>query len=231
MKASTRQVLTAQEEERRRIAQELHDEIGQALTVLMINLQSIEHLSEVSDIRSVLSDSMNVAEQAIKQVRELSLNLRPSILDDLGLVPAIRWYLDSQAQRGGFVGRLVSDKIEGHYSSELEIVIFRVIQEGLTNIVRHAHAQNVNVELTHQDGQFNLWLRDDGDGFDESTVNDDTRPGKNLGLMGMEERVLLLGGQFQINSTPGQGTELYACIPLESVTEKQSEKFGTDWQI
>jgi signal transduction histidine kinase len=153
------------------------------------------------------------------------------MLDDLGLVPAIRWYLDRQAQRGGFVGRLVADKIEGHYSSMLEIVIFRVIQEGLTNIVRHAHARNVNVELTKQDGQLNLRLRDDGDGFDLSAIEKDTRPGRNLGLIGMEERVLLLGGQFQINSTPGQGTELYACIPLESVTEKQSEKLGTDWVI
>jgi len=215
---TVRKVITAQEEERRRIAQELHDEIGQALTVLMINLQNINHLSEVSAIRLALRKSLEMSEETIKLVRELSLNLRPSMLDDLGLVPAIRWFLDRQAKSGKIVCRLDADKIEEHYSPELEIVIFRVVQEGLTNIMRHAHARNVDVKLMQQDGQFNLWLRDDGDGFDISMLNKGIQPTMTLGLIGMEERVLLVGGKFQIKSTPGQGTEVHASIPLNLET-------------
>lgn len=207
-------LIEAQEAERRRLARELHDEIGQALTAVKINLQTSQLSSNVKQIQLPLHDSIDIVEVALQQVRSLSLDLRPSLLDDLGLVVALRWYIDRQTQRAGIIGEFVTKPIEAKLSPHLETTCFRIVQEALTNVVRHAKAQRVIVELWQQETQLHLIIRDDGIGFDVYTAREKATKGGSLGLLGMEERVLLIGGQIDIKSVHQQGTEIHAIFPL-----------------
>ncbi len=212
----SRRLIEAQETERRHIARELHDEIGQALTAVKINLQAIQRLPDPSTLTAYLQESIEIVERALQQVRNLSLDLRPSLLDDLGLIAALRWYIDRQAQRAGFTARLTADPIETRLPADIETTCFRVAQQALTNIVRHAQARHVDVELRHSDAVLELIIRDDGVGFDVQAALDNAVKGASLGLLGMQERVLLIGGQIEIRSAPGQGTEIQARLPLTS---------------
>jgi PAS domain S-box-containing protein len=207
----SRRLLDAQESERRHIARELHDEIGQALTVIKINLQAAQR-SAVGEGVAYLNDSLRTVEGALQQVRGLSLDLRPSLLDDLGLAPALRWYLDRQARQAGFRARL-SCNLQERLPPDVEIACFRLVQEALTNIMRHAAASKVQVELRRGAEDLQLLIRDDGQGFDPPDALDGAARGKSLGLLGMVERVQLLGGQLEIDSAPGQGTEIRVRFP------------------
>jgi signal transduction histidine kinase len=206
-------LIEAQEAERRHIARELHDEIGQALTAVKINLQAIQRSSH-DEIVSPLNESIGIAEIALQQVRSLSLNLRPSVLDDLGLLAALRWYLDRQSQRGGFVGELIAEPPATQLSSHSQTTCFRIIQEALNNVVRHAKAQKVTVKLQQHEAQIYLAICDDGIGFDVQVARVRARLGESLGLLGMEERVLLSGGQMTIESILGSGTKIQVWLPL-----------------
>src|SRR5262249_8826985 len=150
----------------------------------------------------------------LQQVRALSLDLRPSMLDDLGLAPALRWYLNRQAERAGFVVRFVAEPSEMRYPSEIETTCFRIAQESVTNIVRHAQAQLVLVKLEQSATELCLLIRDDGVGFDVGAARTRARRGASLGLLGMQERALLIGGQITIESGLGRGTEVCARFPL-----------------
>jgi signal transduction histidine kinase len=207
-------LIEAQEAERRRLARELHDEIGQALTAVKINLQTLQHSSNVNEAELSLPDSIDIVEIALQQVRSLSLDLRPSLLDDLGLIVALRWYIDRQTQRAGIIGEFVPQPLETKLSPNLETTCFRIVQEALTNIIRHSKAQRVIVELWQQNTQLHLIIRDDGIGFDVNLAREKASKGGSLGLLGMEERVLLIGGQIDIKSLPEQGTEIHAILPL-----------------
>ncbi|BAY13161.1 sensor histidine kinase [Calothrix sp. NIES-2098] len=207
-------LIEAQETERRRLARELHDEIGQALTAVKINLQTFQHSSNLSEAELPLQESIDIVEVALQQVRSLSLDLRPSLLDDLGLVVALRWYIDRQTQRSGIIGELVSQPLETKLSANLETTCFRIVQEALTNVVRHAKAQRVIVELWQQDTQLHLIIRDDGIGFDVNLAREKATKGGSLGLLGMEERVVLIGGQIDIKSVPQHGSKIHAIFPL-----------------
>lgn len=214
LQTTSNRLLQAQETERRSIARELHDEIGQTLTAVKINLQAVRHASDRSAQASILDESITVIERALQQVRNLSLDLRPSLLDDLGLVPALRWYMHRQAERAGFSVTVVADSLEAHLPPHLEIVCFRIVQEALTNVARHARAQHVFVELRQRDTQLELVVRDDGVGFDVPSVRERAARGASLGLQGMEERVTLVGGQVEIESVLTHGTEIRARFPL-----------------
>lgn len=217
--ALSHQLLQAQEKERREIARELHDEIGQALTALKINLDSVQAHAEVSDSASRLTDSISIVSRLLQQVRDLSLDLRPSMLDDLGLVAALRWYVGRQAQRMGFTAEFVADPLEPRPRPAIETVCFRVAQEAVTNVARHAQAQRVCIELRCDPHTLLLRIRDDGVGFDVQAVQDRALSMGNMGLRGMHERVQLVGGRIETISAPGSGTEIRVTFPLSTENE------------
>lgn len=207
-------LIETQEAERRHLARELHDEIGQALTAVKINLQALPHLSTSRDLSSLLQESIGIVEIALQQVRSLSLDLRPSLLDDLGLVPALRWYVDRQTQRAGIIGEFVAEPIETKLLPNLQTTCFRVVQEALTNVLRHAKAQRVMIKLWQSDTQLHLAIHDDGVGFDVHEARERATCGGSLGLLGMEERVLLIGGHINIESIHQHGTKIHVWFPL-----------------
>ncbi len=223
----SRQLVEAQEEERRRIARELHDEIGQVLTAVRTNLQAIQLSPDPTTLGPRLGESIGIVERALQQVRDLSLDLRPSLLDDFGLVPALEWYVDRQAQRSGFEADFIADPAEMRFSSILETACFRVAQAALTNVVRHAQAKHVRVELRRTETELQLLVRDDGVGFDVSAALERAAHAATLGLLAIQERVRLAGGQVEINAAPMQGTEIRARFPLSPPAGERIERRST----
>jgi PAS domain S-box-containing protein len=214
LQALSRQLMAAQETERRRIAGELHDEIGQALTALELNLRALQAQAGSPPDPAVLEESLGILEQTLQQVRDLALDLRPSMLDDLGLVPALRWYADRLAQRTGLVIEFVANRARTPLSAESKTTCFRVAQEALTNVVRHAHARKVVVELRSGPKDVLLIVRDDGNGFDVEAARRAGLAGNSLGLLSMQERVALLGGHLEIRSALSRGSEVRARWPV-----------------
>ncbi|MEI6309771.1 MAG: PAS domain S-box protein [bacterium] len=214
LQSISRRLLEAQEGERRIIARELHDQIGQALLAVKLTLQNLPALKQPEEERILLKESIITIDHAIEKVRSLSLELRPSALDDLGLVECLRGSLDRLARRAGFKAQFLAEPGEIVLPSELETVCFRVAQESLTNVVRHATAQEVTVELRwHGDSLF-LSVRDDGCGFDLDHAMEAGMRGESLGLVGMQERVLLVHGKLTIHTSPGHGAEVQAVFPM-----------------
>jgi PAS domain S-box-containing protein len=203
-------VLAAQETERRRVAHELHDELGQSLTAIKINLQSQQrHFSGEPSV--LFAENIRIVEQALQHVRGLALALRPSMLDDLGLVSALRWLTDQTRQRHGMDIQLrVSDKL-GRLGPDLETAVFRIVQEALTNIERHAAASKVEVTADiAEDGALEVHIHDDGEGFDVAAMRERASGGASMGVLGMAERAALVGGELNIDASPGRG----CCITL-----------------
>ncbi len=209
-------LIEVQETERRTIARELHDEIGQALTLVKMNLQAARRYASGAEIAMHLNECIATAERALEQVRNLSLDLRPSLLDDLGLVAALRWYVARQARIAGFALHFSVDELDGRLTPTLETSCFRIAQEALTNVVRHARAHEVWFELrVVDDNELSLTIRDDGVGFDVSQAQSRASLGGSFGILGMYERVRIVGGRLTIVSSPGQGTHLCARFPLQ----------------
>jgi PAS domain S-box-containing protein len=211
----SRRLVEAQETERRHIARELHDEIGQALTVMQLNLQALLQSPDAKTMMPRLRENLAVVERVLEQVRDISLNLRPLILDDLGLEPALRWFTKRQADLVGLHSRFQADPLKKRLNPVIETECFRVAQEALTNVVRHARAKSVSVELLKESGQLHLHVRDDGIGFDVGAIREQALRGASLGLLSMEERAALAGGGLEFKSTPKQGTEVHAWFPLK----------------
>ena len=214
LQALSRQLIAAQETERRRIAGQLHDETGQALTALKMNLQALQSNPNAPPSASVLEESLSIVEETLQQVRDLALDLRPSMLDDLGLIPAIRWYVDRLAQRTGLVIDFRADRVRMPLSGESKTACFRVAQEVLTNVARHAQVRHVAVELHCDPTAVELTVRDDGIGFDVEAARQGALGGKSLGILSVQERVSSLGGQLEIRSTLSRGTEVRARWPI-----------------
>lgn len=208
-------LIEAQELERRHLAHELHDEIGQVLTAVKINLQVLQRSLTSSGSKYPIQDSVTIVDGALKQVRNLALDLRPSMLDDLGLLPALEWYLNQQMQRTKLSISLLYDPFESALSPKLETVCYRIVQEALTNIVRYAEATHVVVCLKQSDNTLHLSVQDDGIGFDVRAARDRASRGSSLGLPGMEERTALVGGQLRITSVLEQGTVIEAAFPID----------------
>jgi PAS domain S-box-containing protein len=211
--ALSRRLLNIQEEERHHLARELHDEIGQTLTAAKINLEIITPDVPAGAIDR-LDDSVQLLDRLLKQVRELSLNLRPPLLDELGLVPTLRWLVDRQAQRAQLRATCTADVNGLEIDPATQTTCFRVAQEAITNIIRHAGAKSVSVELWHEAERLWLSVRDDGAGFDPVMMQQRAPEHSTLGLVSMKERALLVGGGLEIHSTSGQGTEIRAWFPL-----------------
>jgi PAS domain S-box-containing protein len=211
----SRRLVEAQETERRNIARELHDEIGQALTVIQLNLQAMLQSPGRRPLVSRMKESLEVVDHVLEQVHDISLNLRPLILDDLGLEPALRWFTARQAALVGLQTKFQADPLEQRLNPVIETECFRVGQEALTNVVRHAKAKTVSVELRKEAGQLHLRVHDDGIGFDVGAVREQAMRGASLGLLSMEERAALAGGGLEFKSAPKQGTEVHAWFPLK----------------
>ncbi|HEV8640109.1 MAG TPA: response regulator [Methylomirabilota bacterium] len=214
----SRRLLEVQEAEHRYLARELHDEMGQALSAVKIDLETLRSLPDAGALTPSLEESIALVERLLQQIRNLSLDLRPSLLDDFGLVAALRWYVDRQARRAGFTASVECDVGERRFRPEVETACFRVAQAAVTNVVRHARAQHLTVELRHRDAGLELVVRDDGAGFDTRAAREGARRGESLGLLAMEERVFLLDGSIAIESVPGHGTEVRARFPLRTAT-------------
>jgi two-component system sensor histidine kinase UhpB len=215
------QVIMAQEEERRRVARELHDEAGQALTAVIIGLErGLASMPEVyaTDLpiqpRQLISNLRDLAAQTLDEVRKLALELRPSVLDDLGLVAALRQYVRSTEERSGLSAQLTItgwDEGDPRLPAEVETALFRIAQEALTNAIRHARATSVQVRLRSSDGVVSLEVRDDGIGMAAVPA---VEAGEHLGMFGMRERAKLLGGEFHAAPVSPRGTLIQVTIPL-----------------
>ena len=207
-------VLTAQEEERTRLARELHDTIGQSLTAIIMTTAAIENNLPPGFPagKEKLAEVRRIAAQTLRDLRSLIFNLRPEILDDLGLALALRSQTKEYLETAGVKVRLRAAGLKGHLPPEVETVIFRVVQEAITNIARHAHASRADITLTKENGRLVVRVEDDGVGFDPATVMADKQRG--WGLRGMQERITLLGGEFYIGPKANRGTLVLAEVPL-----------------
>jgi PAS domain S-box-containing protein len=215
LKILSRRLIEVQESERRTIARELHDEIGQSLTAIKIDLQSLKEGITNETQKNHFDESIELIEHSLDQVRNLSLDLRPSMLDDLGLFPTLRWYLIRQAERSGINAVINADKAElEDLPAELEITAYRISQEAITNIIRHSEAKNLRLDLWVSDNQLHLKITDDGKGFDVKRAKKLAIGGKSIGILGMQERVELLGGSIEISSNSDSGTEIQAVLPI-----------------
>jgi signal transduction histidine kinase len=206
-------LVTAQEEERRHIARELHDEIGQILTVVKINLESLREPGRFPVAVSGIEACVQNVDRAIQQVRALALDLRPAILDHLGLPAALRWFVDRIPTGKPTAHLAVEEGEREELSPEVKTAAFRIAQEAVTNVLRHARARNVWVSLAIGPANLELTVRDDGVGFDLDRLRR-LAPGSSFGLSSMEERVRLVGGRIEIRTSPGEGTEVRAHFPV-----------------
>jgi two-component system sensor histidine kinase UhpB len=211
--ALLRRLLEVQEEERGRLARDLHDDVGQVLTALKIQLESLQRANDPA-LRARVAEGVVTVQQTLERVRQLSLSLRPPQLDDLGLAAALRSHLDRQAGVGGIASHFDAAEAPHELDADTETACFRVAQEAINNVLRHAHAHNLWVRLFTAGGRLALSVRDDGRGFDLEAVRRRAASGASLGLVGMEERIALAGGSFELRAAPGQGTVVLATFPV-----------------
>src|SRR3984893_10345801 len=213
----SRRLFKVQEEERRHLARELHDEIGQALTAAKINLQSVTgNGGGVTFAR--LEETTGILDHLLGQVRQISLDLRPSMLDDLGLVPALRSLLDQQGRRASVAVCFSAENIPEKLDPEIQTTCFRIAQEAITNALRHAGATRIDADLQCENGKLRLLISDNGTGFDVESAQAQT---VGLGLIGIQERAGLLGGRVKIISSPKKGTRIEVSLPLILRRERQ----------
>ena len=213
----SRQLIEAQEDERRRISRELHDQIGQILTAIKMNLHNVQREHQTSEISSYVKDNIETVDEALRLVRDLSVELRPPVLDDFGLVTALCWYVDRFTKRTGLEVDVVIE-ISDHnqrYSREVETACFRIAQEALTNIVRHARASQVVLQLVRHGNVLCLSIKDDGVGFDLASLRKRAPRAATLGLISMQERAHAAGGAIEIDSASSEGTEIRFSLNLE----------------
>ena len=209
-------VIAAQEEERKRIARELHDEYGQTLTGLIMSIESLENMTspKQSQFKERLKNTKSLITRTLDGIRKLTLDLRPSTLDDIGLVPTVRAYARSHLETVGIQINFKSKGMNGRLAPTVEIALFRIIQEAIHNITKYAEARNVIIKLESNTDKITAIIEDDGKGFDVDTVFRSQIGVNSLGLLGIQERIRLLGGTFNIKSQIGQGTYLIVEIPI-----------------
>jgi signal transduction histidine kinase len=211
-----RRTLTVQEDERRRIARELHDQTCQELVALVLRCETALAVPAPEAVRARLAEARALATATLDGVHRLIFDLRPSILDDLGLVPALRWLAERQLGPLGIAASCELEDLGGRLAPEVETALFRAVQEALSNVARHARAETVLIQLGRRGGVVELEVEDDGQGFDPATAAAPAPSGRGLGLLGMRERLELVGGRAIIESAPGQGTRVRLQVPPEA---------------
>ncbi len=218
LQALSERAINAQEEERKRIARALHDDTAQAISSLIIQLERLESLDspEWTKVQKRIAEGRQLAVRILEDLRKNIWNLRPSILDDLGLVSAIHWYAHTCLEEAGVqvVYEILDKKIR--LDSYLETLLFRVSQEALTNILRHANASLVTIRLWKNDEYIGLEIEDNGVGFNVKDITGQAVSRKQLGLLGIEERISLVGGESKVLSIPGKGTKIEILVPTYS---------------
>lgn len=215
LRALSERAINAQEEERKRIARGLHDETAQALSMLIINLERLEQSlpAESSDLLLKLIANRQLATQTLQDLRKVVFGLRPTILDDLGLVSAIRWYARETLEANGVRVEVEVPADPVPLPAEMETTLFRIAQEAVSNILRHADTESAVITLKYGPGQVCLWVTDHGRGFNVAQTSNRALELRRLGLLGIQERAELIGGDVKVDSTPGQGTRLRVCVP------------------
>lgn len=218
--AATRQrllaiALSAQENERRRIARDLHDSLGQALTSLMVGLRTIEESSADEQVKSHIRELRRVGSDTHEEVRRLARGLRPAILDDMGLVPALERFLEDLSSSHQIEARLEpACQVQSRLSENVESSVFRMVQEAATNAIRYGKAKHLKVKLSCDARQLRLEIDDDGCGFDTASALKTDEANSAFGLLSIHERACVLGGEANIASNPGSGTNVRVVIPL-----------------
>jgi len=213
-------LLRTQENERRSLARELHDEVGQSLSAILMEAESAVCAEDSRETREHLQSIRTLAERTVNEVRDLALLLRPSMLDDFGLVPALNWHARETAKRTGLKIAVSADDAADNLPDEHKTCVYRLVQEALNNAARHGNARTVEVSVKRENRRVLFTVRDDGVGFDPNLV-------RGMGLLGMEERVRRLGGQIRIDSRLGQGTVVSAELPVAEIASENGRDAHT----
>jgi signal transduction histidine kinase len=212
LKQLTKRLVDAEERERRAISRELHDEIGQSLSALLLDVENLTELSgQEGSFPQRLQNIKTLAENCVNEVRNMALLLRPSMLDDLGLIPALEWQGREVSKRTGMLVDTVEENVSDNLPEEHKTCVYRIVQEALNNCSKHAHAKNVRLVVRQEPNHLRVIIEDDGKGFEPSRV-------RGLGLVGMNERVSQLGGVLMVESNPIRGTRLCVDLPLPSAS-------------
>lgn len=222
-------VWAVQEEERRRLARELHDGIGQTLTALANQLQRIHDDARAMSNLGLghrLGDALEITRGALHDTRELSRLLRPTLLDDLGLEAALKWLARTLGERTGLAIEVHSSFGEQRVAADIETLVYRITQEALTNIIKHSGAKHAQILLTHANATLRLRIHDDGQGFDPAELSSPEKAGMSAGLRGMRDRAELFGGSIVLSSAPGEGTSVQLSLPLD-LSEDASVRTGS----
>jgi signal transduction histidine kinase len=222
LKQLSARLVEAQENERRSISRDLHDQVGQELTGILMEMAHISILIRARDNEAAeakAGEIKRLVENCLQVVRNMALLLRPSMLDDLGLVPALEWQAREVSKRSGLRTRVVAEHVSEDLPEEHKTCIYRIVQEALHNIVQHAGAVNVSVTVRQEKGRLVLSIQDDGKGFN-------TQQERGMGLLGIEERVGNLEGDFQVTSEPGKGTRLQVSLPLVWTGDRDLRQAG-----
>lgn len=211
-----RRTISAQEEERYRLARELHDETAQTLAALAIAIDRARDALDGSDSRVAeqIREARQIAGRLLAETRRLILGLRPAVLDDLGLIPAIRWQCETYLVEHGVETTIEADPPDARLPKHLEVALFRIVQEAVTNVARHADARHVRIRLEFRDEMATVAVADDGKGFDTGRLTHAGDSGASVGLLGLQERVALLNGHVEIRSATGRGTEIIVQVPI-----------------
>ena len=211
LKELSARLVEMQEKERRTLSRELHDEVGQSLSAVLMEIGNVSAVlpADNPELRSHLDSIKKLAENSVKVVRNMALLLRPSMLDDLGLVPAVQWQAREVSRRSGIEVDVSAESVADDLPEAHKTCVYRVVQEALHNCAQHSGARSVRLTMVQDERQIQLDIQDDGKGFDSRSV-------RGMGLLGMEERITHLGGAFRVDSQPGRGTTLHIELPLET---------------
>jgi signal transduction histidine kinase len=217
LKELSKRLVDTEERERRAISRELHDEVGQSLSALLLDVENLTQMSTEDGVfRRGLQKIKALAQNCVNEVRNMALLLRPSMLDDLGLVPALEWQAREVSKRTGMLVDTVEENVSDNLPEEHKTCVYRIVQEALNNSSKHAYAKNARVTVRQERNHLRVSIEDDGKGFDASRV-------RGLGLVGMNERVSQLGGVLQVDSDPTRGTCLRVDLPLPSASSDSGE--------
>ncbi|MFC2084212.1 PAS domain S-box protein [Bacteroidota bacterium] len=213
LRSLTEHLQKVREEERTILAREIHDDLGQSLTALKLDLSQLRKKIDPSQIQLTekVKSALELAGDTVETVKKISTDLRPSIIDDLGLIPAIRWYIGEFMKRSGIKVKLSLEVDEYDISEEIKISIYRILQEALTNVIRHAHASKITIGFQKKGKNLILQVKDNGIGIKERQMHKE----KSFGIIGMKERVILIGGQFEISGEKNKGTKIKVVIPVK----------------
>jgi two-component system sensor histidine kinase UhpB len=223
------QIIDAQENERKRISRELHDEIGQALTAIKFNLDMIDRdLPQTPpSVRRRLGEAKSLSNQIITAMRQLSTELRPTLLDELGLIPTLRWYIQNFSNRLNIYSHFQAIGFEKKLPPQIETAFYRIVQEALNNTAKHAGANRIEISFEQRNSRISVSITDNGKGFDLEKVLHPESPERGFGLVGMQERVSLLGGTIEIQSRPGFGTYIHIEVPYQNGDRGDEKNTGS----